>query len=268
MRLAARGYTFDVRVAGPPQPAATVLLLHGFPQHGGLWDAVTPALHAQGLRTIARPTDVAAYSVPQCAADALSIVDSLGIAGPVHLVGHDWGAMVGWQLVAEHPERVRSFIALSVPHPNALRHALYTTSDQRTRSGYVKLFRETGKAEHVLLAGDAAALRGLFAGSGLSRAEADRYVAPLLQPGALTGALNWYRAIPAWGFGGLAPARVPTTFVWSDGDVAIGRTAAQRCARYVEADYRFVPLSGVSHWIPDQAPRTVIDEVLRRVARQ
>src|SRR5207244_2843800 len=148
----------------------------------------------RGYPPAARPAEVAAYAVVRCAADALSIVDRLGVAEPVHLVGHDWGALVGWQLVSLRPERVRTFTALSVPHPNAIRHALYTAADQRARSAYVKLFRETGKTEEVLLRDDAAALRGVFAGSGMTPAEIDRYVAPLRKPGALTGALNWYRA--------------------------------------------------------------------------
>jgi pimeloyl-ACP methyl ester carboxylesterase len=59
--------------------------------------------------------------------------------------------------------------------------------------------------------------------------------------------------------------RVPTTFLWSDGDIAIGRTAAHGCAEFVDAEYSFVPLAGVSHWIPDQAPELVAAEILNRV---
>ena len=79
----------------------------------------------------------------------------------------------------------------------------------------------------------------------------DEYVAVLSAPGALTAALNWYRAMSS----GIRvdPVGVPTTYVWSDGDVAIGRTAAEACANYVTGDYRFVELPGVTHWIPEQA---------------
>jgi pimeloyl-ACP methyl ester carboxylesterase len=85
----------------------------------------------------------------------------------------------------------------------------------------------------------------------------------MLAPGALTAALNWYRAL---GPGGPAVGKVavPTTYLWSDGDVAIGRAAARRCADYVTAEYRFVQLPGVSHWIPDQAPEAVAEAVLER----
>jgi pimeloyl-ACP methyl ester carboxylesterase len=61
------------------------------------------------------------------------------------------------------------------------------------------------------------------------------------------------------------PVRVPTTFVWSDGDPAIGRTAAERCHRYVRADFRFVALPGVGHWIADQVPGVLTEAVLARI---
>jgi pimeloyl-ACP methyl ester carboxylesterase len=54
--------------------------------------------------------------------------------------------------------------------------------------------------------------------------------------------------------------------VWSDGDVAIGRTAAEACANYVTGDYRFVELPGITHWIPEQAPDQLASAILDRIA--
>jgi pimeloyl-ACP methyl ester carboxylesterase len=62
------------------------------------------------------------------------------------------------------------------------------------------------------------------------------------------------------------PVAVPTTYVWSDGDAAIGRTAAEGCAELVTGDYRYVELPGVTHWIPEQAPRELATAVLDRIA--
>jgi pimeloyl-ACP methyl ester carboxylesterase len=260
-----------------------VLLLHGFPQHSGEWELVIPALHAADLRTYAidqrgyspgaRPTDAGPaggrppdrphpYAIAECTADVLSIMDELGLDA-AHVVGHDWGALVGWHLAARHPARVRTLTAVSVPHPLAMAHALADDPEQRERSAYVRLFRQAGKAEEVLLADGARRLRRLLAGVPADRVEA--YVAPMLEPGALTGALGWYRAISPDDVAGLGAVPVPTTYLWSDADTAIGRTAATDCARHVTGDYRFVPVTGVSHWIPDEAPQIVVDEVLRRL---
>jgi pimeloyl-ACP methyl ester carboxylesterase len=271
MQVQARGLTFEVRGGGPAD-GVPVLLLHGFPQHAGEWDDVTPALHAAGLRTyapdqrgyspLARPGAVEAYRIPELVADAAALLDALGV-GAAHVVGHDWGAIVAWGLAAAHPDRVRTLTAVSVPHPAAMAHALATDREQKARSSYIALFRRPGTAERVLLALRAAVLRKLLGGVG----DADRvarYAAPMRAPGALTAALNWYRAMSGADLAAVGPVSVPTTFVWSDKDVAIGRTAAQACAAHVTGEYRFVPLAGVSHWIPDEAPGPLAEAILAR----
>ncbi|GAA3765222.1 alpha/beta fold hydrolase [Micromonospora maritima] len=271
MRVEARGLTFEVRTGGP-EGGDPVLLLHGFPQHSGEWDAVTPALHAAGLRTyaldqrgyspLARPAAVEAYRIPELVADAAGVLDALGVTR-AHLVGHDWGAIVAWGLAAAYPERVRTLTAVSVPHPAAMGHALATDPRQKAKSAYIALFRMPGKAEKVLLALHGAALRRLLRGVGDADVVA-RYAEPMRDPQALTAALNWYRAMSGTDMKAVGPVEVPTTYVWSDRDVAIGRTAAQACAAHVTGDYRFLVLDGVSHWIPDEAPGPLAEAILAR----
>jgi pimeloyl-ACP methyl ester carboxylesterase len=152
---------------------------------------------------------------------------------------------------------------VSVAHPLAQARAYAEDPDQRERSAYIRLFRQPGRAEEVLLREGAVRLRAMF--DGLDPAHAERYVTPMLAPGVLTAALNWYRAMSRDDLAGLGPVSVPTTYVWSDGDRAIGRTAAEGCAAYVTGDYRFVSLPGVSHWIPDQAPDALAGAILDRV---
>jgi pimeloyl-ACP methyl ester carboxylesterase len=266
MRIAANGMQFDVRVGGPDGGAA-VLLLHGFPQHGGMWDLVVPALHAAGLRTYApdqrgyspgaRPPG--GYPMADCVADAVAMLDALGL-DRVHVVGHDWGAVVGWHLAAM-PERARSVTALSVPHPAAWAQARREDPAERERTSYMRLFAQPGKAEEVLLAEDARRLRALFEPVDPARREV--YVAPLLEPGALTGALNWYRAL---GPASPEPSRVPTTFVWGEEDLAIGPASAHACPGFVAdgVDYRFLPIPGMGHWLADLVPEIVAAEILAR----
>ncbi|WP_328419298.1 alpha/beta fold hydrolase [Micromonospora sp. NBC_00389] len=273
MRVDARGLTFEVRTGGP-SGGAPVVLLHGFPQHSGEWDEVVPALHAAGLRTYAldqrgyspgaRPAAVAEYRIPELVADVVAVLDALGLDA-VHLVGHDWGAVVAWAMAAEHPERVHTLTAVSVPHPAAMAHALANDGQQKARSSYIALFRKPEKAEKVLLAWNATALRKLLGGVGDATRVA-RYADPMREPGALTAALNWYRAMSRADLADVGPVAVPTTYLWSDRDIAIGRTAAEACAANVTGDYRFVQLPGVSHWIPDAAPGPLAEAILARVA--
>jgi pimeloyl-ACP methyl ester carboxylesterase len=266
--------SFDVRTDGPAD-GPPVLLLHGFPETSLSWSAVTPLLAEAGLRTCApdqlgyspgaRPGEVDDYALPQLVQVTADLMTALGI--PVaDVVGHDWGANVAWALAAWHPDRVRTLTAVSVPHPTAYTLAFRADPEQRERSAYIKLFRQAGKAEEVLLADGARRLRRMLdtPASGIPAEAVDVYVEQLSAPGSLTAALNWYRAMRSGT--PVDPVGVPTTFVWSDGDVAVGRTAAEACADQVTGDYRFVELSGITHWIPEQAPEELARAVLDRIA--
>jgi pimeloyl-ACP methyl ester carboxylesterase len=269
--------TFDVRVDGP-EDGRPVLLLHGFPQTSASWAAVSPMLAEAGLRTYApdqlgyspgaRPDEVAAYTAQNLAQVTADLMTALEI--PVaDVVGHDWGANVAWTLAAWHSDRVRSLTAVSVPHPAAYTVAYRADPEQKERSGYIRLFWQAGKAEDVLLADDARRLRRMLSGggeqaTGVPEEAIEEYVAVLSAPGALTAALNWYRAMSS--DTRVDPIEVPTTYVWSDGDAAIGRTAAEACANYVTGDYRFVELPGITHWIPEQAPEQLARAILDRIA--
>src|SRR5919112_1574283 len=268
--------SFDVRPDGR-EDGPPVLLLHGFPETSLSWSAVTPLLAEAGLRTYAphqlgyspraRPGEVEAYALPNLVQVTADLMTALDI--PVaHVVGHDWGANVAWGLAAWHPDRVRTLTAVSVPHPTAYTLAYRADPEQKERSAYIKLFWQAGKAEEVLLADDARRLRRIVSGSdgetGVPAEAIDEYVAVLSAPGALTAALNWYRAMSS--DTRVDAIEVPTTYVWSDGDAAIGRTAAEACANYVTGDYRFVELPGVTHWIPEQAPEQLAAAILDRIA--
>jgi pimeloyl-ACP methyl ester carboxylesterase len=280
----ANGLEFTVATQRPvpaPSPAPTlntdtdtdtVLLLHGFPQTHRAFDALATRLIPHGLRLIApdqrgyspgaRPDDVAAYAMPELVADALAILDAFGVA-QAHVVGHDWGAAVAWNLAARHPERVRTLTAASIPHPSALAEATVHSADQRERSVYIELFREEGKGENLLLDDGQQRLRRLF--TPLPDHSIEPHLAVLGERKALTGALNWYRAMKPEESLALPPATVPVTYVWSDADVAVSREAAERCAAHVTGPYRFVELPGVSHWVPDEAPDQLAAAVLDRI---
>ena len=104
-----------------------------------------------------------------------------------HLVAHDWGAAAGWALAALHPERVNRLVALSVGHP-----ATFWQSglDQREKSWYMLLFQFRGTAEELLTRDD----WQLFRDWVRHHPEAEHWIKGLQRPGALTAALNWYRA--------------------------------------------------------------------------
>ena len=256
-------------VATGPADGPVVVLLHGFPQTSWSWRGVWPALAAAGLRVVApdlrgyspdaRPTGVEHYRVAALVGDVLAVVAAVG--GPVHLVGHDWGAAIAWQTAARHPEVVRTLTAVSVPHPLAFVEALTTDPDQRRRSQYMRDWLDPA-TEQRLLAGGLGDVLG-----GVPEVDLAHCLQVLRQPGAMTAALAYYRAQSRDDLVGLGPVTAPTLHVWSDGDAALGRTGAEATAPHVAGPYCFEVLEGVTHWVPEQAPDRLAALVLEHVRR-
>jgi pimeloyl-ACP methyl ester carboxylesterase len=261
--------TFDALAAGP-EGGRPVLLLHGFPESAAQWEHQLAALADAGYRAVAidqrgyspgvRPTAVEAYGPDELIADVVAVADALGWSR-FDLVGHDWGSAVAWMTAGAHPERLRTLTTISTPHGLAFRDALRGDPDQQQRSAYFAVFRAPAPAaERELL--EQGGLRRMF--DGLPPARIDAYVERFSEPGALTAALNWYRAMrrPAR----TGPITTPTLYVWSTGDAFIGETAARGAAGHVEGPYRFELLDGVSHWISEEAPERLSALLLDHLA--
>ena len=269
--IAVGDYTFDVDISGPDD-GEPIVALHGFPESKAEWTPLTQRLVAEGYRVIApnqrgyspgaRPTDVASYEMEHLVADVIGLLDALNL-DTAHIVGHDWGAVVAWFVAGQHADRVRTLTAVSIPHPAAFGWAIRNDEVQQQRSAYFTLFRQEGKAEHVLLADDAAKLRAMY-GDTIDPAYIEPHVQLLTQPGALTGGLSWYRAMSR-DFGDLGSIEVPTTYIWSTGDLAVSRAAAERSGDHVSGPYEVIELPDVSHWLPEEAPDALAEAVLRRI---
>ncbi len=269
--FARAGLRFQVADSGPVA-GPTVVLLHGFPQRATSWAAVSHRLNRCGLRTVApdqrgyssqaRPRWRTSYALRHLVADVVELIRV--IRGPVHIVGHDWGAVVAWSLTAERPDLVSSLVTVSVPHPRAYARSL-VSSAQAVRSFYVAPFQVPVLPEYAAHAApslvEAALLR-----AGMPEDAVTRFRREILDDGALGPALGWYRAIP-WGSRHPGKSvRVPTTHVWSDGDKALSRRGAELTAHYVQAPFRLEVIAGVGHWIPDEAPDRLASVIEHQVS--
>jgi len=269
--IQANGMTFTCRTAGPAD-GEPVILLHGFPETSHMWTALLPVLAEAGYHCIApdqrgysagaRPEGVDQYATTTLVSDVMAIADAAGF-DRFHLIGHDWGAAVGWRAVMAHPDRIVSWSALSIPHIASYQRAYATDPAQQEKSAYITFFQQVGAAEEALTGNDFAMLRGIWTAS--SPDEVADYVAVLSQPYAMTAALNWYRA----GFGGGAPMlqdsaqeiSVPTLTIWGNQDTAVGRSTTETAAQYMKGPYRFVELDA-GHWLIQEQFETVRDELL------
>jgi pimeloyl-ACP methyl ester carboxylesterase len=192
--------------------------------------------------------------------DVLALADAAG-AERFHVLGHDWGAAVAWTLASRHSDRVDSLSAVSVPHPAALQRAFAGT--QLLRSWYIGLFQLPRLPELLLRVRGGVLARRLLAATGLR--SLDESVRLLSDGRAASAMLDWYRAVRLPGQLTAGRVRIPTLFVWSDGDTAIGRRAAEGAAAFVTGPYRFEVLPG-SHWIPEERPEELAALVVDHLA--
>ena len=244
--------TFAVLDEGDGSP---VVLLHGFPDSHTLWRNQTAALVDTGHRVIvpdlrgfgasAQPEGVEHYDLLTLAGDVIGIMDTLGVE-KAHVVGHDWGAALAWAFAAFVPDRVDRLVALSVGHPSAFGSVGFA---QREKSWYMLLFQFEGIAEQWLSADDFANMR-----AWARHPDMDRVVADLSRPGALTAALNWYRANvhprtmiePPLVFPAI---QASTMGVWSSGDFALEEAGMTRSKDYVAGPWRYERIEGAGHWM-------------------
>ena len=271
LRFTIGDFAFDALAAGPEDGEA-VILLHGFPESSFEWRHQLVALADAGYRAVApdqrgyspgaRPSEVGAYRVDHLSSDVLAIADTMN-AHRFHVVGHDWGSGPAWYLAGRWPDRLKSVTSISVPHPKAFQ-AVYKgeiAGDQKEKSAYMDFFRMEGTAEDAMLPG----IRDMFVAAGLGEEVADAHASICGTREGLTGGLNWYRANHMEDLD-VPDIEVPTLYIWSDGDVYLGREAAEATARFVKGPYRFEIIEGVDHWVPEKAPERVNELLLEHFA--
>jgi len=262
--------SFDLIDSGPLEGEA-VVLLHGFPETAQCWDQVRVQLNASGFRTFApnqrgysldaRPEGRQAYRMQELLQDLDLLIDQIN--QPVHLVGHDWGAIVAWEYAMHYPKKLKNLVVLSVPHPGAFLRALLA-SDQLFKSYYIGLF-QLPKLPELLFEKFPKIGLGLLKNSGMTKQQLEIFKTEMLEQGRLSYSLNWYRALPFNArFQRFDPVTIPTLFIGGTQDVAISDAGVKLNQRYVQAPYRKVMLEA-NHWLPVQQAAVVSQLILEQI---
>lgn len=258
--------------AGDGEP---VILLHGFPELSYSWRHQIEALAAAGYHAVApdlrgygqsaRPAGVAAYAAPKLVGDIVGLIRALGHES-AHIVGHDWGGGLAWGLAGASPQMVRSLTILNAPQPLVSARMRRDDPQQQAKSWYMFMFQFAGVAEAWLSADDFRNLRAFVFETAAPGAFSDDdrrvFIDALSKDGALTAALNYYRA-------NMPPASilreppdppaitVPTMIIWGEADAYMGIELLERSAATVTGPLRVERLPGVSHWVQQEASETV-----------
>jgi pimeloyl-ACP methyl ester carboxylesterase len=251
-----------------------VVLLHGFPEFWYSWRFQIPALTQAGFRVVApdmrgynlssKPKGVGSYRLDLLARDVERLIRALGEERAV-VVGHDWGAIVAWAVAMLHPERVEKLAILNVPHPQRLSLALRTPR-QLLKSSYVFFFQLPWLPEKAVTAGNFASLRTIFRNDPVrpgtfDERDIDRYVEAFSHPGALTAAINYYRALTRQ-TPSLARAlsrttiETPVLVIWGERDRFLVPELARPDPTLVP-NARLERLPDASHWVQQDRPEKV-----------
>lgn len=246
---------FDCSVTGEENNEA-VIFLHGFPETSFMWSKIMKKIASLGFYCIAPnmrgysknacPEGVKNYGIENLSADILNIANAVNV-DKFHLIAHDWGAGIGWNIVYNNSERIISWTALSIPHSRAFGKALKTDKEQKKKSRYIGWFLIPIIPEIMLRKNDFEKFRKLWKHS--SPEEIENYLSVFKRKQSLTAALNYYRA----NFGKrnrqpIGNVTTPTLFIWGKNDLAVGAKAAEYNHRYMKGDYTFLELNG-GHWL-------------------
>lgn len=271
-RLAVGPFEYLVRVAGMQSTGPNLILLHGFPESSIMWTALAQRAAREGFRVVAfdqrgyspgaRPTRVAAYHIDTLAADVIRVADAVGF-NTFHLVGHDWGAAVGWRATMNIPDRITTYTALSIPHFGVFLDGVLNDPDQKKRSRYFGFFQRPLLPEFLFTYNRQKGLKKLLA--TLPEAHRAEYLSILAEPGALTAGLNWYRAmdVEALVAGKTLnqPITRPTLFIWGSNDFAVAASVVAKQKPFMLGPYREVCLKA-GHALMQQEEQAVTDAVL------
>jgi pimeloyl-ACP methyl ester carboxylesterase len=259
--------------AGPKDSSKPpVILLHGFPEFWYGWRHQIPALAAAGFRVTApdmrgyntsdKPRCVVEYRIEKLVADLVGLIDHVG--GHAHVVGHDWGGIVAWYTAMWAPQKVKRLVILNAAHPAAYLRELRRPR-QLLKSWYVFGFQLSWLPEAIIRSNDFRLLRKLFSkepvrDEAFSATDIDRYVEAFRQPGALTSAINYYRAALRSGPDKLKrriiPIHIPTLLIWGEKDRYMVKETTEGLESLVpHLQVRRFP--NATHWIQHDEPERV-----------
>ena len=255
-----------------------VVLLHGFPEFWYSWRYQITALAEAGFQVLApdlrgynqsdKPLGTSQYCLDLLAYDVAGFIREKGDQ-PAIVVGHDWGGAIAWKVVSAYPELVKRLVILNAPHPAAFKRELRTFTQLR-KSWYMLFFQLPHIPEAVFRAGNYAMMERSFRQepirkNAFTNHDIALYKAAISKPGALTAALNYYRANVRflWEESSWLTAVVttPTLVIWGEHDRYLSVNLLRGLDRWV-SDLRVERIKDASHWVQIDAHERVNELIL------
>jgi pimeloyl-ACP methyl ester carboxylesterase len=263
--LSTNGIRLHTAIAGP-EDGEPVFLLHGFPDAWFGWESQIGSIAEAGFRVITpdqrgynlsdKPLGVSSYRMGNLVDDILGLADSLGFER-FYLAGHDFGAMVGWNLAMRYPERLKRLANVNVPHPAVMQKFLRTHPSQMLKSWYAFFFQLAGLPERFVRFNNWQFLIRALP-DDFNEEQRDRYRKAWAQPGAMTSMINWYRASLRGSRRSKMPSKiqVPTLVLWGQQDPYLSYEMAPLSVDLCEVGH-LITFEDATHWVMHDKPREV-----------
>jgi epoxide hydrolase 4 len=256
-----------------------VILLHGFPEFWYSWRHQIPVLarhfkvvvpDLRGYNDSDKPDS--GYDLDTLSADIGGLIESLGYL-KAHVVGHDWGGVIAWNLAQKFPQFLDRLAILNAPHPHRFLQELASNLDQVRRSWYMLAFQVPGLPEWLIRQNLHSFVKTVFQEQAIrkgafSNDDTEIYRAALAKPGVLAAALNYYRQLLSpqvwmknWG---RSPELVtaPTLVLWGEEDFFLSQKLTEGIDQLVSAPLQIKTVPHCGHWIQQEVPQTVNRELL------
>jgi pimeloyl-ACP methyl ester carboxylesterase len=261
-----------------------ILLLHGFPEFWFSWrhqiTALSKKFHVvapdmRGYNKTDKPPKIEDYSASKLIGDVAGLIHNLAPDDKkAFLVGHDWGGAIAWMVAMFQPKLIEKLVILNVGHPGTRNRKGFLDFDQMQRSWYMFFFLMPEVPEEVLSRNDFELLKKMMFGTAtrkeaFAKDDIEQYVSSWNEPGALTGAINYYRAITNseyWKELGkprnFPLIKAPTLQIWGEDDPFLGKQLTERTEEFIDAPYNLEFIPNCSHWVQQEAP----DEINKLIA--
>eukprot|EP01103_Thecamoeba_quadrilineata_P019183 TRINITY_DN7662_c0_g1_i1.p1 TRINITY_DN7662_c0_g1~~TRINITY_DN7662_c0_g1_i1.p1 ORF type:complete len:351 (+),score=66.06 TRINITY_DN7662_c0_g1_i1:42-1094(+) len=272
-----------------------IIFLHGFPETALLsWHnqlrffgnitnnengphqffAVAPDL--RGYNHSDKPVGSVNYNLDLLAQDVTDLIEYYGRKNAI-IVGHDWGAFIGWWVAINHPDRVKKLAIINVPHPTAFEDILLNRPkfSQLIKSGYILFFQAPFVPEWTLAKNDferlAVGLVTTARPGTFAKEDIDLYKQAWGVPGALESAINYYREGARSkfrsGFAKATKTRVvsKTLILWGKDDAFLESELAESSAPFCDdAEVHYID---ATHWILHEQPDKVNQYLLNFISQ-
>ncbi|HXG21934.1 MAG TPA: alpha/beta hydrolase [Methylomirabilota bacterium] len=260
-----------------------VILLHGFPEFWYSWRHQIPAL-AQHFKVVApdmrgyndseKPVGVSNYRIDTLTADVMGLMRAFGEEKAI-IVGHDWGGGVAWAFAATYPQATERLIVMNCPHPGPLQKHLRSNWRQLRRSWYMFFFQIPWLPEAGIRLNARRFVEQAFRGMAIRKEtfpdeDLRRYEEAIKKPGALTAAINYYRAAfretLRHGEREFAQITCPTLLIWGEEDIALGKELTYDMEPYFTNRFEIKYIPRCSHWVQQEQPELVNQYMLEFLA--